>query len=202
MYFIQKSVYLFMSKYELYRQAQEASNVSWEDSQKVLSMVPSVYDCMGQEGLQRLSEIFYHHVYYDNASSSNATPTWFRSMFASSTREDAILNQSTFFVQTFGGPPLYRERKQSPYTRLVGRHAAFPVTHEGARVWVEIMERSLREYKSEQEENKGRGRITKEYCDAMLDYFRFQSHYIVVSLSYMKEDQLSGGTQIDEGKLW
>lgn len=36
---------------------------------------------------------------------------WFRSIFASSTKEDAIRNQYEFFVQRMGGPPLFSRRK-------------------------------------------------------------------------------------------
>lgn len=36
---------------------------------------------------------------------------WFRSIFANSTKEEAIRNQYEFFVQRMGGPPLYSQRK-------------------------------------------------------------------------------------------
>lgn len=41
-----------------------------------------------------------------------------------------------------------------------------------------------------------------ETREAMRAYFRYTAHYIVVASEYMRDDQLSGGTQIDEGRIW
>lgn len=48
--------------------------------------------------------IFVCRVYDDDQE-------WFRKIFASSTKEDAIRNQYEFFVQRMGGPQLYSQRK-------------------------------------------------------------------------------------------
>ena len=33
-------------------------------------------------------------------------------------------------------------------------------------------------------------------------YFNYTAHYIVAAMEYMRPDQLSGGTKIDEGRIW
>jgi len=33
-------------------------------------------------------------------------------------------------------------------------------------------------------------------------YFKFTAHYIVVSSQFMRSDQLSGGVQLDPGRVW
>ena len=39
------------------------------------------------------------------------TEQWFRDIFASATKEEAIQNQYEFFIQRMGGPALYTQRK-------------------------------------------------------------------------------------------
>ena len=41
-----------------------------------------------------------------------------------------------------------------------------------------------------------------ETREAMVAYFKYTAHYIVVASEYMRDDQLSGGTRIDEGRVW
>ena len=41
-----------------------------------------------------------------------------------------------------------------------------------------------------------------ETKEAMRLYFRYTAHYIVVAKEYMRDDQLSGGTGVDEGRVW
>ena len=33
-------------------------------------------------------------------------------------------------------------------------------------------------------------------------YFRYTAYYIVAASEYMRDDQLSGGTQLDSGRVW
>ena len=33
-------------------------------------------------------------------------------------------------------------------------------------------------------------------------YFRYTAFYIVAASEYMRDDQLSGGTQLDSGRIW
>ena len=49
----------------------------------------------------------------------------FRVWFEGTSKEDAIQNQYEFFIQRFGGPPLFSERKGHPALRA--RHARFGI---------------------------------------------------------------------------
>ena len=42
----------------------------------------------------------------------------------------------------------------------------------------------------------------EEARECLKKYFRFQAFYIVVASEYMRDDQLSGGTQLDGGRVW
>jgi hypothetical protein len=113
-----------MSKYELQEQALHASGVSVEKSQEAIELSPSLYARLGTAGFKELSTLFYNRVFDDDQP-------WFLSIFSSSTKAEAIENQVSlaavvlvlykklththtfleqypFFVQTFGGPDLYR----------------------------------------------------------------------------------------------
>lgn len=57
----------------------------------------------GQEIIIKISTAFYTRVYAD-------PDEWFRGMFKSPI-ENAIKDQYEFFIQRFGGPPLYSQRK-------------------------------------------------------------------------------------------
>ena len=96
-------------------------------------------------------------------------------------------------MQTFGGPELYKEKK-GKHARLVGRHANYKLHENAAERWMEHMEAAIEEHESL--------RIDKEARDCLKKYFRFTAFYIVVASEYMREDQLSGGTQIDSGRIW
>ena len=91
-----------MSKIELQNQAYEASGVSYKESEQVIQLQPTIYDRIGLDGIELLSTLFYNRVFNDKES------PWFLSVFASSSKSEAIENQCRFFVQTFGGPDLYR----------------------------------------------------------------------------------------------
>ena len=85
-------------------------------------------------------------------------------------------------------------QKKGKYSRLVGRHANYSIGHRAADRWVAHMEAAL----SEHSMLKG----DKEVTNKLRKYFRYTSHYIVVASTYMRSDQLSGGTQIDPGRVW
>ena len=51
-----------------------------------------------------VASLLFARVYAD-------TEPWFRDIFASSTKEEAIQNQYEFFIQRMGGPALYSQRK-------------------------------------------------------------------------------------------
>ena len=121
------------------------------------------------------------------------------SIFASSTKEEAIANQYRFFVETFGGPALYKQAKGQKHTRLAGRHANYAVGHRAAERWIQHMGAALDAHPLlqplDQEGNQ-------EIKHALQCYFRYTAHYIVVASEYMRPDQLSGGTTVDPGRAW
>ena len=176
-----------MSKQALQKAACERSGVSFEESTKATSMTPSLYERIGEEGMRELSTRFYDKVFQDTEA------TWFLNIFSSSTRSEAIENQYLFFVQTFGGPPLYQAKK-GKYTRLVGRHANYNIGPSAADRWVFHMIQTLREHPLLAEDEVARERLKK--------YFRYTAHYIVVSMEYMRPDQVSVPCQFSIFVFW
>jgi hemoglobin len=205
-----------MSKFELQRLASERSGVTYEESLVATEQLsPTIYERLGEKGIRRLSESFYDRVFADKETA------WFLNIFSSSTRAEAVENQYLFFVQTFGGPDLYRQKK-GKYTRLVGRHANYNIGPSAADRWVEHMMGAVRE-----DDTLAQDALVVEALDK---YFRYTAHYIVVASEYMRPDQvrartrrsmivdkrrflrkihlihflcqLSGGTQIDPGRIW
>ena len=186
-------------------------------------MKPSLYERIGAEGIRELSTRFYDKVFQDEEA------RWFLNIFSSSTRSEAIENQYLFFVQTFGGPGLYRAKK-GKYTRLVGRHANYSIGAKAADRWVFHMLQSIHEHPRMVEDVEAKRKLE--------NYFRYTAHYIVIASEYMRPDQvgkipmyihtcldhpssmtvamssnyenltvfascqLSGGTQIDSGRIW
>jgi truncated hemoglobin YjbI len=166
-----------MSKFELQRKAKERSGVSYEESLEAINLVPSMYERIGREdGFERLSQIFYDRVFADKDA------TWFLNIFSSSTKAEAVENQYMFFVQTFGGPDLYRQKK-GKYTRLVGRHANYSIGHQAADRWVKHMKSAVDEHDQLQNDLEAREYLHK--------YFLYTAHYIVVASEFMRPDQVS-----------
>ena len=180
-----------MSKYDLRSRAHALSGVSYERSLLVTtSLSPSILDRIGGvDGVRRLSAHFYDRVFADGDE------PWFLGIFASSTKSEAIDNQYRFLVQAFGGPDLYREKK-GRYARLVGRHANYKIGTAAARRWMEHMEGAIRDHESLGGEENA---VARAY---LVDYVRYTAYYIVVASEYMRDDQLSGGTQVDGGRIW
>lgn len=214
-----------MSKFELRERAYNAGGVTYEESLKATQLVPSLYERIGLEsGMEELSRLFYDRVFDD---SNEKKDQWFSSIFASSTKAEAIDNQYRFFVQIFGGPDLYRQKGKGRFARLSGRHANYPIGHRAADRWVMHMEHAINEHPklnpvpahdnqnhdtpatttiavegNDEEEDDAVDAMIAETKEAMRAYFRYTAHYIVVSSEYMRDDQLSGGTRIDEGRVW
>lgn len=88
---------------------------------------------------------------------------------------------------------MYREKK-GKYTRLAGRHANYPIGNRAAERWVEHMKMAMKEHSILSKDEEARDKLSL--------YFRYTAHYIVAACVYMRDDQLSGGTQIDEGRVW
>ncbi|KAL7455261.1 hypothetical protein ACHAWC_007470 [Mediolabrus comicus] len=177
-----------MSKYELRSQTASLSGVTYEESQKWTALSPPLLTRInGPNGFQILSTLFYDRVFEDEEN------PWFLGIFASSTKSEAIDNQFRFLVETFGGEDLYKAKK-GKYTRLVGRHANYKITTDAAERWLVHMKGAIDEHDELKKDEEA-----KEY---LYIYFRFMAFYIVVASAYMKDDQLSGGTQIDSGRVW
>ncbi|KAL7529852.1 hypothetical protein ACHAWF_003136 [Thalassiosira exigua] len=180
-----------MSKFELRSKAHSLSGVTYEQSLLAsTALAPSLLERIGgSEGFRTLAELFYARVFAD------ASNPWFLGIFASSTKSEAVDNQHRFLVQTFGGPELYREKK-GKYTRLVGRHANYKIGPPAAERWMHHMERAIDEHEALKGEKHDEAR------EFLKMYFRYTAYYIVVASEYMRDDQLSGGTQLDSGRIW
>lgn len=177
-----------MSKQELQDLAKMNSGVSHEESLIATQMKPSIYEKIGKEdGFLKLSELFYEKVFDDNDAA------WFLNIFSSSTKKEAVENQYLFFVQTFGGPDLYRQKK-GKFTRLAGRHANYNIGSKAAVRWVEHMKAAIDEHDTLKDQEQVREHLKK--------YFAYTAHYIIAAMEYMRSDQLSGGTKIDAGRVW
>jgi hemoglobin len=176
-----------MSKYELQDAALKTSGVSFEESQIAFKLSPTIYERLGQDGILELTTLFYDRVFQDDQE------VWFLNIFSSSTKGEAIDNQFRFLVQTFGGPQLYMEKK-GKYTRLVGRHANYNIGVRAADRWNQHMLDALNCHSVLQQDEEARSALQK--------YFSYTAHYIVAASQFMRPDQLSGGTKIDEGRVW
>ena len=164
-----------MSKQALQKAALESSGVSYEESLQVLSLQPSVYQRLGEEGLRALSSTFYDKVFQDKDAA------WFLNIFSSSTRAEAIDNHFLFFVQTFGRPALYQQKK-GKYTRLVGRHANYHIGTRAAERWLFHMKAAMQEHAVLGKDDQARQLLEL--------YFRYTAHYIVAAMEYMRSDQV------------
>ncbi|KAL3779477.1 hypothetical protein ACHAW5_010578 [Stephanodiscus triporus] len=154
------------------------------------SLSPPILERLGGiDGVRRLSTLFYDRVFADRDE------PWFLGIFASSTKDEAIDNQFRYLVQAFGGPGLYGEKK-GKYVRLVGRHANYKIGAAAAGRWMKHMEGAMDDHEGLKgaENDVARGYLR--------DYFRYTAYYIVVASEYMRDDQLSGGTQLDSGRIW
>lgn len=177
-----------MSKYDLRSKSARLSGVTYEQSLLAsTSLVPPLLERIGIDGFRTLATLFYARVFADKAH------PWFLGIFATSTRAEAIDNQYRFLVQTFGGPALYKEKK-GKYTRLVGRHANYKIGRTAAERWMHHMERAIDEHEPLTGDEEAR--------DTLKMYFRYTAFYIVAASEYMRDDQLSGGTQLDSGRIW
>lgn len=178
-----------MSKYELRDKTTLLSGVTYEQSLLATTALtpPLLTRIGGSDEFHTLATLFYDRVFDDKEN------PWFLGIFASSTKSEAVDNQYRFLVQTFGGEALYKEKK-GKYTRLVGRHANYKITTDAAERWVVHMNCAIDEHEELKQDEEA-----KEYLKM---YFRFTAFYIVVASVYMKNDQLSGGVQIDSGRVW
>ena len=180
-----------MSKHELRAAAAKLAKVTYEESLLASTALspPLLERIGGPQGFHTLSTLFYNKVFGD------ASNTWFLGIFATSTKEEAVDNQFRFLVQTFGGETLYTAKKGGKYgVRLVGRHANYAIGPRAAERWVEHMDDAIDEHEALVDDLDA-----KRYLKM---YFRYTAYYIVVAKEYMRDDQLSGGHQMDSGRVW
>ena len=64
----------------------------------------------------------------------------------------------------------------------MGRHANYSIGHQAADRWVEHMKAAIAEHSILKNDY--------ELQEKLFQYFRYTAHYIVVSSSYMRSDQV------------
>jgi len=116
---------------------------------KIDTRSPSLFEELGHDLIFQLSTKFYDRVFADDDPEYS---TVFSSMFKTRDKENAIRNQAEFFIQRFGGPPLYSNRKGHPALR--GRHAGFSINTKSAERWLFHMRLAMQDVgiKDEQRE--------------------------------------------------
>lgn len=92
-----------------------------------------VYDQVGAAKFHELAAVFYKKV--------GADPR-IRSMFPADL-EGPAQRQAWFFIQFFGGPATYNERRGAPRLRM--RHAPFPIDAAARDAWLDLMIQSVGE---------------------------------------------------------
>lgn len=154
---------------ELHRRAEQCSGVPYTTVQA--ARAANLYDRIGAERLAKLSEHFYERVYADEG--------WFRSLFASTTKEAATRNQREFLAQEFGGPREYERRKGC--TAILGRHGPYAVDKHAAERWLIHMEGAVTECGIEGE------------CQRLLmGYFRHMAWYVVFGKELLNGERTVG----------
>jgi hemoglobin len=102
-----------------------------------------VYQLIGDEGFERLTQAFYSRVKADDILGP---------MYPEADFEGARLRLREFLVFRFGGPARYIEARGHPKLRI--RHAPFEVNQAARDRWVQLMEQSLDEAKLPAEAEK------------------------------------------------
>ncbi len=77
---------------------------------------------------------------------------------------------------------------------MAGRHANYNIGTQAANRWVEHMIDAIDDHEELKHDEEAKEHLKK--------YFTYTAHYIVAAMEYMRPDQLSGGTKIDEGRIW
>ncbi|OIW14358.1 hypothetical protein TanjilG_15712 [Lupinus angustifolius] len=142
----------------LQQKASEWSGINTNDAFSIDQT--NLFNKLGLQTFINLSTNFYNRVYDDEEE-------WFRSIFASSEKENAIQNQYEFFVQRMGGPPLFSQRRGHP--ALIGRHRPFPVTHRAAERWLHHMQQALDSTPDIDDDSKIK----------MMNFFRHTAYFLV-----------------------
>lgn len=83
-----------MSKFVLQESACKSSGVSVTETEEAIQLEPSLFQLLGEKGFEELSTLFYDRVFGDTDSG------WFLSIFASSSKAEAIENQVRIDYET------------------------------------------------------------------------------------------------------
>eukprot|EP01122_Echinamoeba_exundans_P002995 TRINITY_DN13030_c0_g1_i1.p2 TRINITY_DN13030_c0_g1~~TRINITY_DN13030_c0_g1_i1.p2 ORF type:complete len:185 (-),score=48.81 TRINITY_DN13030_c0_g1_i1:25-579(-) len=101
--------------------------------------IKQCYPALGQKVLEEIATNFYDAVYADDAN-------WFADQFRNaSPKEEAILNQWTFFVEHMGGPKVFEFwRNPGAETLVRFTHQRFRMTMAGLGRWLDHMQGAVR----------------------------------------------------------
>ncbi len=97
-------------------------------------MQRSIFDVVGEDGIDQLSKAFYSQVPGDEILGP---------MYPEGQIEAARLRLRDFLVGRFGGPQRYIEQRGHPRLRM--RHMPFPIDRRARDRWVELMSNALEE---------------------------------------------------------
>ena len=97
-------------------------------------MARSLYEIVGEDGFERLTQAFYGRVPEDEILGP---------MYPSGQIEAARVRLRDFLVGRFGGPQRYIEQRGHPRLRM--RHMPFPVDVRARDRWIELMTEALRD---------------------------------------------------------
>lgn len=92
----------------------------------------SVYDVIGEDGLRRLTAVFYGQVRHDDI---------LRPMYPEDDLLESEQRLCDFLVFRFGGPPDYIQQRGHPRLRM--RHAPFHIDQPARDRWVSLMDHAL-----------------------------------------------------------
>ncbi|MDE0124420.1 MAG: globin [Bryobacterales bacterium] len=97
-------------------------------------MAQSLYEIVGEDGFERLTQAFYARVPEDEILGP---------MYPPGQIEAARVRLRDFLVGRFGGPQRYVQQRGHPRLRM--RHMPFPVDVRARDRWMELMTEALRD---------------------------------------------------------
>ena len=97
-------------------------------------MAQSLYEIVGEDGFERLTQAFYARVPEDEILGP---------MYPPGQIEAARVRLRDFLVGRFGGPQRYVQQRGHPRLRM--RHMPFPVDVRARDRWMELMTQALRD---------------------------------------------------------
>jgi truncated hemoglobin YjbI len=127
----------------------------------------NLYERLGEDTMLKLSRNFYTRVFNDEVQ-------WFRNIFKGRDIEEAIQNQVDFFVQRFGGPAKFSQRKGHP--ALIARHINFNMNQKAAERWLCHMRAAFDDTPEIDADSRGR----------MLDFFAHTAYFLHLGVTQRK----------------